>query len=163
LVRAAALVIALLAATCASASVNMWFAGSPRETSAALANMCIAENAMIVEQDEFHVTCTKEITGLKGALTQFMIGNSYSTTPELHLRLAIVPTPRGTRVQAAEWAETQMAFGQVRRQAVEGGKADDELRRLLHNVGGQDAAPDTGGPVRTDGPLIVPAPANTPK
>jgi hypothetical protein len=102
----------------------------------ASSDLCIRRNIMIIEQDERHVVCSQEMGGLKGAFAQILIGNSYSTTPTLNLRFSLSKTRDYTVVQATQWVETQMAFGQVRREGVNGGKSRRHLQEALLGAGG---------------------------
>jgi hypothetical protein len=112
-----------------------------------------------------HVLCGKMMSGFKGALAQVLIGNSYSTTPELKARFQAVAVPTGTRVQVVQWVETQMAFGQIRRQELNGSKAFNDAMALLGNLGGTStpipvgsAAEDAQSAVQHEPPAVASAP-----
>jgi hypothetical protein len=111
----------------------------PAEAAGMIANLCADQGTTVAEQDQFHVLCSGQMTGLKGALAQALIGNSYSTTPERKVRFSLIPqTQLGisfTRIQAAEWIETQMAFGQTRRQPLDNSKNDLALLNALISAG----------------------------
>ncbi|MEP6785931.1 MAG: hypothetical protein ABI898_09345 [Sphingomonadales bacterium] len=106
-----------------------------------LAGLCIDRNSAVIEQDEVHVLCSRTIDGLQGAFAQVIVGNSYSTTPELKVRFSIVRSEKFFRVQASQWIETQMAFGQVRRAPLDGKKQTENILQLLEGVGGNRTPP----------------------
>lgn len=145
-IRATVFTIALAMLPAANAHagdepVVVWFAMPPDEVSEVIANICADRGAMVVEQDRSHVLCSQVTSGLKGALTQFLIGNAYSTTPEVKVRFALLKNGSSTRVLAEQWVETQMAFGQLRREPVMGRKNIDRLRAALIGEGGQLTRP----------------------
>ena len=70
-------------------------------------------------------------------MTQFLIGNSYSTTPERYVRFSIFPSNGKTRVQAYQWVETQMAFGQVNKVELNGNSQFNDVLKALVAVGGK--------------------------
>ena len=101
-----------------------------------LAGLCTDRNAIIVEQDQSHVLCTRTIDGLDGAFAQVLVGNAYSTTPELKVRFSITRSETNIRVQAAQWVETQMAFGQIRRMPLDSKKFIENMVVRLESIGG---------------------------
>lgn len=151
--RPIAAMIGLLAITAASAAegpTDAYFAEEPNAVSARLADMCMDRQYLVVEQDEHHVLCSKETSGLKGILAQVLIGNAYSTTPVIKMRFALARGRANTRVQASGWIETQMAFGQMRQIPLDGRKQQGELMAALISAGGSEF------------PVAVPAPASAP-
>jgi len=128
---------------------------------AAISDLCIRRNIMIVEQDERHVVCSQEMGGLKGAFAQVLIGNSYSTTPTLNVRFSLSKTRDYTVVQGSQWIETQMAFGQTRREEINGSKNRRNLMSLLLSSGAYEAPPRpasaaVAAPEGTQGPAPLP-------
>lgn len=113
-----------------------YFAMSPRDVAAKLSGMCMDAGLSVMGADDRQVLCAKEVSGFKGALTQMLIGNSYSTTPTDNIRFQLIPWNEGTRTQVSEWLETQMAFGQVRRVPITGGKATNQWLTVLYRLGG---------------------------
>lgn len=139
--------------------ISMWFAQPPEEVSGMLVNMCAEHNSTVIEQDSYHVVCSRQDNSLKGALAQVMIGNAYSTTPELKVRLNLVRQGANTKVIASQWIETVMAFGQVRTSPVTGVKQTAALREALRTAGGDEVAPSSGAAFTAGDPLVVPVPA----
>lgn len=87
---------------------------------------------------------------MSGILAQALIGNSRSTTPELKIRFGLIRSGKYIRVQATQWIETQMAFGQVQRQQLDGRKQIQSLRDALGSLGGTPVIPsDATEPVST--------------
>jgi len=80
-----------------------------------LANTCLNRGLMVVSNNSTEVVCEAKMGVLQGALSQVLIGNSYSTPPRQFLKFNLVQAGQDARVQATSWTETQMAFGQIRR------------------------------------------------
>lgn len=139
--------------------ISMWFAAPPEEVAGLIVNMCAEHEAVVTEQDAYHVICSRQDNSLKGSLAQALIGNSYSTTPELKVRLSLVRQGANTKVIASQWIETVMAFGQVRTSPVTGVKQTAALRDALRSAGGDEVAPSTGAAFTKDNPLIIQTPA----
>ena len=133
--------LAAVPAIAAEAPPSAWFDKSAEEVSALLAGVCADRNAMVIEQDNFHIVCSRTEDGFKGALAQVIMGNRYSTTPETKVRFAILKLPQGVRVIASQWVETQMAFGQVRRVELNNRKNNATMHDLLASIGGMETPP----------------------
>lgn len=139
-----------------SPPVVVYFAGTADDAAQSLASLCVAKGIPVIEQDSRHVQCASEVSGLSGALTQMLIGNAYSTTPLSVVRFSIVPAKGYAAVQAVQWVETQMAFGQVRRTTLDGRKQTERLRAALIAAGGS-LTPPAVSPIAQ--PLAPAAPA----
>ncbi|MDX5984677.1 hypothetical protein [Sphingomonas echinoides] len=121
--------------------VQVWFTGEPAEVSDKLANLCADRQAAVVEQDEHHVLCQREVSGAKGIFAQVLLGNSYSTSPQLNIRFALLRDRKSVRVQASQWIELQMAGGQTRRTPLNNREQEDQLLNLLVGLGADENAP----------------------
>lgn len=130
-----------------------WFTQEPAEVANLLANKCVDRSGAVVEQDAFHVLCVRQMSGSQGILAQALLGNAYSTTPEVRLRFAVMKDGAATRVQASQWVEVQMALGQVRRTEMNGKKQNASLVALLTEAGGSALRVQ-----RPAAPLATPAP-----
>lgn len=134
--RRIAFAAGVIAAPASAAPVDVFFAGTPAEVGAKLANMCASGGSTVFEQDQFHITCGRTMDGLSGALTQALLGNSYSTTPQQKIRFGLIAGEGFTRVQATAWIETQMAFGQLRQEPMSGKRIEQQIRDGLVRQGG---------------------------
>lgn len=122
--------------------VVIWFSGEPADVSDKLALQCADRNAAVVEQDDRHVLCQREVSGGRGILAQALLGNSSSTSPKFNIRFSILRDRKAVRVQASQWIELQMAMGQVRRTELTGRKQRAELENVLVGIGGHNVHPD---------------------
>jgi hypothetical protein len=122
--------------------VVVWFGDPPAAVSDKLAILCADTSASVVEQDDRHVLCQRQVTGGKGILAQALLGNSYSTSPQMMVRFQILRDGTAARVQASQWIELQMAGGQTRRNDLNDRKARASLEEALLNAGGHNAPPD---------------------
>lgn len=132
----------IAAAFAASVPHDVYFQASPSDVSAKLASFCMDRGITVVESDDHHVLCSKEMDGGKSILTQLLIGNAYSTPPVQNVRFQIVGYGSGSRVQFSEWVETQMPGGQVSRVPNDSSKEANNIRSLLYGIGA------TGVPAR---------------
>lgn len=128
-----------------------------------ISTFCVSKNIMIVEQDDHHVVCQKVMTGLGAVFAQALVGNSYSTTPTQNIRFQISKLKAFTAVQASAWIETQMAFGQTRREALDSGKPRKQILGALTDMGGTLAPPAPPAAVPADPePVSTPSPTASP-
>lgn len=102
-----------------------------------IANHCMNAGWQITSQTTNQVVCEVPMGTMQSALTQMLIGNSYSTTPRSFVRVNIAQIGSHTRAQANAWVETQMAFGQVRQQPFSDDKTFNNLMGFLTGAGGQ--------------------------
>ncbi|MEO0830009.1 MAG: hypothetical protein AAFY03_06070 [Pseudomonadota bacterium] len=100
----------------------------------AIANGCADRGYMVTTQTSSHVMCERTMDGLEGVFAQALIGNSYSTTPQMKVRFSTLPTGDQIRVQAQPWIETQMAFGQINREDMRSGQAGRDLQVFLNDL-----------------------------
>lgn len=164
--RIAALAFATLAATQAQAKdgpVVAYFAGAPADAVTSIAQLCVAKSIPITVQTATEVQCAQEVSGFGGMLTHLLIGNSYSTTPVATVRFFLIPGRGYTIVQATQWVETQMAFGQVRRTMIDGKKNNERLLASLLGAGASMAPPAPSPTKEAPAPDVpVVAPTATP-
>ncbi|OWB46081.1 hypothetical protein B7H27_11880 [Stenotrophomonas maltophilia] len=88
------------------------------------------------------VACKMQMQGMQAALTQTLIGNSYSTTPEVSIQFTFAKQNHGVFLTAYQMVETQMAFGQVRSQRLTGNNVQNETQAALERVRTRLAPPD---------------------
>lgn len=78
---------------------------------------CASRGMEVFEQGTASVTCSKTMTGNDAILGQLLIGNSYSTPPTSNVTFVVTSRGDDTKVMmSSHWIETQMAFGQIRKQ-----------------------------------------------
>ncbi|MGD9979570.1 MAG: hypothetical protein AB7H66_03185 [Hyphomonadaceae bacterium] len=113
------------------------FAGrTVEEVQGLIASGCMDRGHMVVNSTPNQVQCQIEMGALQSALTQALIGNSYSTTPQQFVRFVITPASGNMRVQAQMWVQTQMAFGQMQTQEVNGAQQFNSVQSFLISMGG---------------------------
>ena len=114
------------------------FAGMEvNQASERLVGLCADKGILVQQVTPNQVTCGGTMTGGDAALAQMVIGNSYSTTPSQYVQFTMFPYQGGTRVQAQQWVETQMAFGQVNRAELNSGNQFNAILQGLMSVGAQ--------------------------
>ena len=143
---ALAMVVAAAPAAAQEGPVVVWFDQPAPEVSDKLALLCSNRQATVVEQDDRHVLCQREVTGARGILGQALLGNSASTSPQLMVRFSILRDGKASRVQASQYVELQMAGGQTRRTDLKDRKQRVQLEETLIGVGAHNAPPDLDAP-----------------
>jgi hypothetical protein len=141
----------LIAAVCVSApafAADRFFqtpSGQPEVTfkdtslgdaASRVANNCMNAGWMIASQGTNQVVCEIRMDLMRSALTQVLIGNSYSTAPRTFVRVSMAQIGTDVRAQANAWVETQMAFGQMRQQPYEDTNTFNRLMAFLTSAGG---------------------------
>ncbi|OBX86838.1 hypothetical protein A9501_02505 [Haemophilus sp. CCUG 66565] len=104
---------------------------TPEQVADAIVQHCNDKGYVIEEQAKNYVICSKEMEGGGAIMMQMMIGNSYSTTPQLKVRYSISKFRNGTKVWANAWSESQMAFGQINKMQLDSNNARNELQEVL--------------------------------
>jgi hypothetical protein len=138
----AALAMMPAAGMAAEGPITVWFSDEPANVSDKLANLCADRSAAVVEQDERHVLCQREISGKQGVLAQYLMGNRYSTKPQLMIRFAILRDRKIARVQASQWIEVETAGGQTRRNELNDDKQREQLESTLIAAGAHNVPPE---------------------
>lgn len=96
---------------------------------------CSSRGIFVQEATANQVVCGKTMEGGDAILAQMLVGNSYSTTPEQKVRFVIYQSGPNVKVTAQQWVESQMAFGQMRRQELTGNNQKNDLQRFLFSLG----------------------------
>ncbi|MFW8594952.1 hypothetical protein [Cribrihabitans neustonicus] len=110
---------------------------SAASVSEKLTAMCAQKGWLIQKSSPQEVVCGGTMQGGGAVMTQLLIGNSYSTTPEQYARFTIYPVNGQTRVQLHQWVETQMAFGQVKKLEINGNAQFNNAMKALIDMGGK--------------------------
>ncbi|MDA7982954.1 MAG: hypothetical protein MPJ79_02340 [Alphaproteobacteria bacterium] len=90
--------------------------------------------ANITEQGS-SVICERTIDGASGVFAQFLVGNSYSTTPTQHVQFVFRKSGEHTTVTATrQWIQTQMAFGQINSQELTANQNWNDIHHFLRTL-----------------------------
>ncbi|MCL4315343.1 MAG: hypothetical protein M1527_00435 [Gammaproteobacteria bacterium] len=98
---------------------------------------CSSRGILVQEAAGNQVVCGKTMDGGDAVLAQMLVGNSYSTTPERKIRFVIYQSGSDVKVSAQQWIESQMAFGQVRRQELNSNNQKNDIQQFLFSLGAQ--------------------------
>ena len=99
---------------------------------------CSSRGLLVQEATGNQVVCGKTMQGGEAVLAQMLVGNSYSTTPDRKIRFIIYQTGNNVTVTAQQWIETQMAFGQTRRQELNSNNQRNDMQQFLFSIGAAD-------------------------
>lgn len=114
---------------------DMKFKGiSAADASGKLANSCMDNGLTVTANSPSEVICQAPMNAAKSALAQLLIGNSHSTTPSQFIKFSLAAIGGDVRVQASAWIETQMAFGQTRRQPLANDDAHNTLMAFMEGA-----------------------------
>lgn len=83
------------------------------------------------------VICEAPLSTGQSIMGQLLLGNSYSTAPRRFFRFNVIETAGVSRVQAAGWMETQMAFGQMKRVDFAGAPFHNGMMGFMTGAGGR--------------------------
>lgn len=101
-----------------------------------IASACMDRGWTVTAQTANEVTCQIPFGGFKQALAGALLGNAYSTPPNVYAQFNLAQVGDNVRAQAHAWMETQMAFGQVRQMAYTDDKTKTGLMSLMASAGG---------------------------
>jgi len=101
-----------------------------------VAGKCMDRGWQVIAQTSNQVTCQIPFSGFKQALAGALLGNAYSTPPNIYAAFSLAQIGADTRAQARAWMETQMAFGQVRQMQYTDNKTKINLMTFLVEAGG---------------------------
>lgn len=121
-----------------SGQPDAMFRGAPlQDATSKVVNQCMNKGWAVASQSTNQVVCEVPVGAMKAAFQQMLLGNSYSTTPRTFARFTVAQVGDSSRVQAAAWVETQMAFGQVRQQPYTDDETFNGLQGFLLEAGGE--------------------------
>jgi len=98
---------------------------------------CTSRGIMVQETTGNQIVCGKTMEGMDAVLGSLVVGNKYSTTPERKIRFVIFQNGSDVKVTAQQWIESQMAFGQVRRQELKNNNHINDVQQFLFSLGAQ--------------------------
>lgn len=107
-----------------------------------IASGCADRGLYVTSQTSSHVMCERTMDDLGGVFAQALLGNSYSTTPQMRVRFSAFQTGDKVRVQAHPWIETQMTFGQIQRSDLRTGKTASDIQAFLTILSTQQSPPN---------------------
>lgn len=96
---------------------------------------CASAGIPVLDASSNQVICGKTMTGQEAAWAQFLIGNSYSTTPERKARFVMYQLGTDVKVTAFEWIETQMAGGQMKKSNLDTNNQKNSMQNWLYSLG----------------------------
>lgn len=99
-----------------------------------IANGCADRGLYVTSQTSTHVMCERAMEDLSGVFAQAILGNSYSTTPQMKVRFSAFQAGESVRVQAHPWVETQMALGQINRADIKTGRTASDIQNFLTDL-----------------------------
>lgn len=98
---------------------------------------CVSRGIMVIESTANQIVCGKTMEGGQAVLARLLVGNSYSTTPQQKVRFILYQIGNDVKVTAQQWIESQMAFGQVRREELKTNNQVNDLQSFLSSLGAQ--------------------------
>ncbi|WP_243694010.1 PDZ domain-containing protein [Stenotrophomonas sp. ATCM1_4] len=120
-----------------SGSAEMLFSGKAAEVAGKISGRCMDLRWTVVSSNETTVVCDSPLSTGQSIMGQLLLGNSYSTPPKRFFRFTISENAGISRVQAAGWMETQMAFGQIQRVDFSGADFQNSIMGFMGAAGGK--------------------------
>jgi len=99
-----------------------------------LADAFASNSYSIVQDTPYKMSFSKQMQGMQSALYQAALGNSYSSTPEIHVNVSLSSSADSTRVFAHVATSMQNAFGREDSVNLDQGKGGREIQALLEQV-----------------------------
>lgn len=127
----------VLYAVTPSGATEAYFDMDVTEASDNLVNGCVDAGQTVVSSTSTVVVCEFYLNTMESVLSQLLIGNSYSTPPRSYVRFNLAKLGGSTRVTANAWIETQMAFGQTRREDMVSANYHNDVMGFFSAVGGR--------------------------
>lgn len=103
----------------------------------ALVNGCVDAGQTVISSTSTVVVCEFYLNTTESVLGALLLGNQYSTPPRSYVRFNAAELRGSTRVPANAWLETQMAFGQIRKQDLGSDHFHNEVMGFLASAGGR--------------------------
>ncbi|NKB15993.1 MAG: PDZ domain-containing protein [Sphingomonadales bacterium] len=103
----------------------------------ALVNGCVDAGQTVISSTSTVVVCEFYLNTTESVLGALLLGNQYSTPPRSYVRFNAAELRGSTRVTANAWLETQMAFGQIRKQDLGSDHFHNEVMGFLASAGGR--------------------------
>lgn len=125
----------LLKQTASGKPEGVFPASTQQEVKNLVTGSCARRGLMTMEYGQNQVECSKTLSGGDAFIAQMAVGNSYSTTPEHKVRFTFIQEGSDVRVIAHQWIESQMAYGQVRRQELNQAKHTNDVQGWLSSLG----------------------------
>ncbi len=108
---------------------------SVKEVKNRIVDVCVNGGFQVTDSGGALLSCWKTMEGGSAVLAQVLIGNSYSSPPTQHVQFAVTERNESVVVTStSQWIETQMAFGQIKRQELNSNKHLNDVYRWLQNL-----------------------------
>lgn len=101
-----------------------------------ITNRCATKGLLVQSSTPNEVVCGGQISGDDALLATLLMGNAHSTPPEQFIKFTIFKSGSKIRVQAYQWIQTQMAFGQINKQELNGSAQFNQTLTTLVSLGG---------------------------
>lgn len=100
-----------------------------------VAQICAERGGMLESMtDNIAICAIQDSNIMRNSILQLAIGNQYSTVPLIKTQFTYTPQQNGTKVYVQMWAETQMAFGQMRRVPLNNGNLLADIQSGLQRM-----------------------------
>ncbi len=111
---------------------------TPQDVSGLIASRCADRGLSITESTSSLVICEGKLNFGQSFVTQLALGNEYSTPPQMFVRFNLFAVGSDSRVQATQWVETTMAFGQRRTMEITNRRSLRGIEDMLVSLGGKE-------------------------
>tara|TARA_B110000008_G_scaffold270706_1_gene301230 strand:- start:114 stop:566 length:453 start_codon:yes stop_codon:yes gene_type:complete len=102
-----------------------------------LAADCMEHGELVVIHNEKKVKCESPMTEENKNWAKAYIGNPYADNIHHFLEYNLVETSGKIRVQAREWTQLQMPYGQIKKREFKEAKDTNGLQKFLYKMGGK--------------------------
>jgi hypothetical protein len=98
---------------------------------------CSDGGFLVEDSSGNQVVCAKTLQGGQEVFARMLVGNAYSTTPQVKVRFTAFAVGSDVRVTGQSYVESQMPGGQVNRQELTSNRDRNDVQQFLFKVGAQ--------------------------
>ena len=102
-----------------------------------LAMRCVSSGDLIVNHTQTQVKCETKMNEAQIRWAKAYVGNQYSSDIHQYIQFNLTDFAGSVRVQAREWIQLQMPYGQIRSSDFTEPKVTNPLQKFLYKMGGK--------------------------
>tara|TARA_B110000003_G_scaffold30728_1_gene28744 strand:+ start:285 stop:737 length:453 start_codon:yes stop_codon:yes gene_type:complete len=98
---------------------------------------CMKSGLLVIVNSANQVKCESKMNDAQIRWAKAYVGNQYSSDIHQYLQYNLTEIDGQVRVQAREWIQLQMPYGQIRRSDFTKPKVTNGLQKFLYDMGGK--------------------------
>lgn len=102
-----------------------------------LAMSCVSVGNLVVNQTQTQVKCDTSMSDAQIRWAKAYVGNQYASDIHQYIQYNLTKMDGQVRVQAREWIQLQMPYGQIKKSDFTKPELTNPLQELLYEMGGK--------------------------